>query len=279
MEPAIFPASESPEGRLVKRLVGSNPVPPGFDLIGELIARVADGRVSLAPTEESGWYDHILYALEPLVAPDLAPEASRLKLGESYRTDLRQLFRSLLGTSRESHVKQIEDGYVGGCPLVVRPSLTLEPLGEHYRRRAESYRYVREKLVAILGEDVLLNRNRQTLRGATGMPLLDEIFFMEQLFAGASAIVQDELGITPCVEERERRTAMAARAVARSWISTHRSDTDLAEDVRMMVPLFKDIGKDEFHVLAVVGYELSNLKVSFEKPPDVSVRDARGCAV
>lgn len=58
-----------------------------------------------------------------------------------------------------------------------------------------------------------------------------------------------------------------------------RSDADLDEDVRMMVPLFKDIGQDEFHVLAVVGFEQRNLKVSFVERPEVMVRDGRGRVV
>jgi hypothetical protein len=238
--PAIFPASESPEGRLVKRLVGTDPVPPGFDLIDELIARVGDGRLSLATTQESGWYDHVLHALEPLLMPDRAPEAAKLRLAEDYRADLRELFRALLGAARESHVKQVETPVGGGCPLVVSPHLTFEPLAEHYRRRAASYRFVRERLVGLLGEDVLLSRNRLTPRGEAGVPLLDELVTMEQLFTGAWAVVLGELGIDPEVNEADRRWVLSAKAAARSWASSHRSDPDLAEDVRMMVPLFKD---------------------------------------
>ena len=279
--PAFFPASKSREGQLVKLLVGDQPVPPGFDLIGELIARVADGRLSLATTQESGWYDYILHALEPLLVPDQVPEATRLQLAEDYRADLQQLFRSLLGTARESHVKQVEMAVVGGYPLVISPHLTLEPLAEHYRRRAESYRFVRERLLALLGENVLLSWNRATPTGETGVPLLDEIHMMEQLFAGASAIVQDELGIVPAIEidGGDRRWLTAAKARARSWIASHRDDPDLGEDVRMMVPLFKDVERDEFHVLAVVGYEQRNLKVSFADFPEVTVRDSQGRVV
>ncbi|SIN80705.1 hypothetical protein SAMN05444166_0986 [Singulisphaera sp. GP187] len=276
--PAFFPASKSREGQLVKLLVGDQPVPPDFDLIGELIARVTDGRLSLAVTEESGWYDYILNALEPLLVPDHVPEASRLELAEDYRIDLQQLFRSLLGTARESHVKQWEMAAAGACPFVISPHLTLEPLADHYRRRAESYRFVRERLVALLGENALLSWNRATPGGETGVPLLDEIHLMEQLFAGAAAIVQDELGIDPepATETGDRRWLTAAKAKARSWIASHRDDPDLREDVRMMVPLFKDIEREEFHVLAVVGYEQRNLKVGFVERPDVTVRDGQG---
>lgn len=278
-QPALFPASDTPEGRLVKRLVGTNPVPPGFDLIGELTARVTDGRISLATTERSGWYDHVLHALEPLLLPDQAPESTKLRLADDYRDDLNQLFRSLLGAARESHVKQIEMAAAGGCPLVVSPFLSFEPLAEHYRRRAASYRFIRERLNALLGEDVLLSRTRLRRRGESGTSLLDEMLFMEQLFTGAWAIVLDELGMTSDVPQHERQWVMTAKAAARSWASTHRNDADLGEDVRMMVPLFKDLGRDEFQVLAILGYEQRNLEATFAELPAVNVCDSRGRAV
>jgi hypothetical protein len=214
-----------------------------------------------------------------LIMPDRTPEAERLRLAEDYRDDLKDLFRSLLAAARESHVKQIEVPMAGGCPLVVSPNLTFEPLAEHYRRRAASYRFVRERLVDLLGEDLLLSRSRLTPRGKTGGPLLDELITMEQLYTGAWAVVLDELGMKLDDGASEARSLMAARAAARSWASSHRSDTDLAEDVRMMVPLFRDIERDEFHVLAVVGIEQRDVCVGFAKRPNVMVRDRRGCLV
>jgi hypothetical protein len=43
--------------------------------------------------------------------------------------------------------------------------------------------------------------------------------------------------------------------------------------------LFKDVGRDEFHVLAVVGYEQRDLKAGFVERPAVTVRDGRGRTV
>ncbi len=273
---SLFPPSDSLEGRLLKRLVGPNSVPPGFDLIGELVARINDGRLSLAPTSASGWYDHVVYSLEPLLLPDEAPEAPKLELAESYRADLRQLFRSLLASARESHVKQLEALYAGGCPLVISPWLSAEPLAEYYRRRALSYRFVRERLVAILGEDVLLSRRRMTSKGETDRPLLDEMLLMEQLFAGAAAVVQDELGIGRDLKADDNRWITTAKAATRSFIAHHRGDPDLNEDIRMMVPLFYDIDRKEFHVLATLGFEQRTLKARFVERPTVAVRDGMG---
>jgi hypothetical protein len=44
----------------------------------------------------------------------------------------------------------------------------------------------------------------------------------------------------------------------------------------MMVPLFKHVERDEFHVLAIVGIEQRNLRVDFVERPNVIVRDGRG---
>jgi hypothetical protein len=211
-----------------------------------------------------------------LIVPERTPEAERLRLSQDYRDDLKELFRSLLGAARESHVKQIESPTAGCCPLIVSPHLTFEPLAEHYRRRAASYRFVRERLADLLGEDLLLSRNRMTPRGETGGPLLDELITMEQLYTGAWGIVIDELGMSADLGDVEARSIRAAKAAARSWAFSFRRDPDLGEDVRMMVPLFKDIAREEFHVLAVVGFEQRNLRVSFVERPEVSVRDARG---
>ena len=278
---AVFPASDSPEGRLLERLVGRwKSVPLNFDLIGELITAVEEGRISLAPAPESGWYDYALYALEPLLCPDHCPGATRLELADEYRQDLRELFRALQGMTRESHVKQLESLAAGGCPLTVAPALSIEPLAEHYRRRADSYRFVRERLTELLGEGVLSSRKRPTPLGETAGSLLDEIVTMEQLFTGAWAIVRDELGFSQHETGRdERRWLSASKALARSWIVSHRNDPDLAQDARMMVPLFNDLDRHEFHVLAVLGYEQKTLKASFAHCPNVTVRNGLGQVV
>lgn len=263
---AFFPASESPEGNLAVEQIGASPVPAGFDLVGELAARVAAGGGELALDERSGWYAHALHALEPLMVPDQTPEAARLRLSEAYRNDLRSLFRSLLGATRESHVKQLDEVLVGAAPMVhVSPRLSFEPLAEHYRRRASSYRFVRERLVALLGEDALLSSDRLTPRGPSGKRLLDEMVAMEQLYTGAWAVVLDELGLGSAVTPGDERWLLSCRA-ARSFAGSLGSDADLTEDVRMMVPLFRDLGRDEYQVLALVGYERRDLWVGFEVP-------------
>lgn len=269
--PAVFPASDSPEGRLLRRLVGRNPVPERFDLVSELIARASSGELDLTPADDSGWYDRAVHALEPLIAPDATPEAVRLRFDDDYRDDLRALFRSLLGLARESHVKQLAAVTAGSGlpPLIVAPKLTFEPTAEHYRRRAESYRFVRERLVELLGESTLASRPRLSPRGSTDRSILDALAEAEQLYRGAWGIVRDEIGMPAAPEP----SLPAAKAAARAWAASHRQDPDMADDVRMMVPLFYDLDRHEYHVSAVLGYELRRLRVSFAERPAVAVRD------
>ncbi len=274
---AIFPASESLEGQIVKLLFGNSPIPPGFDLIGELIARVVDRTMSLAPTSESGWYDHVVHSLEPLLIPERMPEAAKLRFDASYQSDLRDLFRSLLALTRETHIKQLETPRAGGAPLVVSPHLTFEPLAEHYLRRAQSYRFVRERLLETVGEDALRGQNCLRQSGDTGVSILDELIGMERLYVGAWAIVHDEIGMPIKVADAtELAWIHSARADARAWRIRHLNDPDLAEDVRMMVPLYFDIERKEWEVLAMLGYEQRNLRATFEVKPDVTIRDSRG---
>jgi hypothetical protein len=152
----FFPPSRSHEVTLLERLYEDRPIPDGFDLMGELIRRVRSGDVRLMPTEESGWYDHQTWSLEPLLVPDRRPEAARLELGKRYRKHLEDLFRGALALTRETHAGQAgggRGGYAGPRrqPIRIRPCLSVEPLPTLYTRRAAGYRFVRSVLEEVFG--------------------------------------------------------------------------------------------------------------------------------
>jgi hypothetical protein len=113
----------------------------GFDLMKELIRRVRAETLDLTPTAESGWYDHQLWSLEPLIVPDRTPEARRLRLDRGYREHLVKLFKGTYALMRETHAGQGAGGRGGyggtvGVPIFLAPGLTAEPLFTTYRRRA-----------------------------------------------------------------------------------------------------------------------------------------------
>ena len=211
---AVFPASDSPEGRLLERLVGRwKSVPPNFDLIGELITAVEEGRISLAPRRKAVGMTTRFTRSSRCCAPIIVPR----QRGSNWPMSIDRIcvgFSGAQGMTRESHVKQLESLAAGGCPLTVAPALSIEPLAEHYRRRADSYRFVRERLTDLLGAGVLSSRKRPTPLGETAGSLLDEIVTMEQLFTGAWAIVRDELGFSQHETGRdERRWLSASKAL------------------------------------------------------------------
>lgn len=153
---AFFPASRSHEQVLLERLYGDRPIPEGFDLMTELIQRIRVGRISLAPTGQSGWVDHQTWALEPLLRMERMPESSHLTIGNRYKQHLEDLFRGTLALTRETHAKQggIGGGGYGGGPVRViwmRPELTVEPLPTVYERKAQCYRFVRGVLDEVFG--------------------------------------------------------------------------------------------------------------------------------
>lgn len=104
---SFLPPSRSHESDLVMKLYGDKPIPAGFDLMTELIRRLKGGDLSLEPQEDSGWYDHQLYALETLIRWDSAPEARRLQPNDEYRKHLEELFKGTYALTRETHVKQL----------------------------------------------------------------------------------------------------------------------------------------------------------------------------
>ena len=127
----VFPSSETPDP-IIKKLIGSRPIPDGFVLADEVVRRIRSSELALAPRAESGWYDYQTWALKALVLPERMPEGERLRLDAGYTTLLDDLFKGLLTLTRETHVKQLEMPIAGAAgpgrevfidiPLCCRPS-------------------------------------------------------------------------------------------------------------------------------------------------------------
>ncbi|OJT25155.1 hypothetical protein BO221_12335 [Archangium sp. Cb G35] len=272
----FFPPSDSQEGRLVKELFSKKSPPEGFQLVDELITRIRSGR-STTPTPRSGWYDHQFHALVPFLMPERMPEAKRLVLGPRYRAELEKQFRALFALTRETHIKQLEQAVAGSGgppPLIIEPSLSIEPLAEFYRRRAEGYLFLRQVLCELLGAPALANIRRVMPTGETEEPLLDELVWMEQLFRGAHAIVRQELGVEAVPE-----AWLPAAQITRRWLRQWKEDPALTQDARCVVPLFFDRERQKTKVMAVLGFHPTDVVVDFKQPPKVRVTDSRGHAV
>lgn len=262
--PGLFPWARSREVELFQALYEDRPIPDGFDLMGEMIRRVRSSAIALSPRADSGWYDHQTWSLEPLLVPDRMPEGPRLGLGRRYLAHLEDLFRAGLALARETHVKGAgggRGGYGGvrSRPIWVRPDATVEPLPSLYSRRAACFRFVREVLEDAFGPDSLRTLHRRTPDGVMSANLTEELAEVEGLFLGAAATARRELGLSPDID---------AGPFA-AWAGRRSTDPDLARDARMMVPVFRDFGRQQIKVWALLGWRTLVVDASFRRPPVV----------
>lgn len=247
------------------RLYADRPIPEAFSLADEMIKGIRDGSLRLDPTDTSGWYDWQTWALEPLVVPDRMPEGARLRMNEAYREQLTALFKAILSLTRETHVKQVHNSAPGAARglrdprtfVRVSPELTVEPVRSYYERRARGYQFVRTVLPSL---GPLNSMRRLTPEGAVvARPLDEELDEMVTLFEGAAAVAGQELGIEAESGPEGGRF--------REWAKT----PDVADDVRMMVPVFFDVGRRKTKVWAILGWASRQLHVSFATEPSAHI--------
>jgi hypothetical protein len=276
---SLLPPSVSHETELIKKLYGAKSIPDDFELMSELIEGVRSGSVDLRPTAESGWFDHQVWSLEPMAVPEKMAEAAHLTFTSDYRSHLKDLLKSTWALARETHFKQTERPAAGAAlrhkpvvkpKLFIRPELSCEPLVTHYRRRADSYRFVRHAIEGYFGAAALRSMHRLTIDGPVTSDLDEELAFMERLFDGAAHRCELEIGIGA-------ETTGSALDTFAKW--NPKDDPDLNRDVRMMVPVFYDVERRKTKVWVVLGWATRELRVSFAQTPDIIVRDRAGADV
>lgn len=278
----FFPPSMSTETELIKKLYANRPVPEGFKLIDALIEHIRKNKINLIPGEQSSWYDHQLFALEPLVVPEKTPEAEKLFYHETYKQELLNLFKSAIALTRETHIKQLEIPVVGAAirpPSVdIHPGLTMEPLFTYYQRRAESYAYIRQLIEDTFGRKALKQIFRLTPDGHATIPLYEELRWIESLFYGACRCTATEIGmaLTREIPNRNQRQTTGDVRTMREWKSSLKKDPDLDRDLRMMVPLYYDLQRKKTKVWVMLGFTRKPLSITFKNNPTVTVTDRQG---
>lgn len=298
----FFPPSRAHETELVKRLFGNRPIPEGFNLADQLISGLRAGSLDFQPSKDSGWYDLVTWALEPLILAGKMPEAKRLRLDPGYARQLEELFKGLLALTRETHVKQLEAPEAAAAPpqgpsVELQPEISVEPVYSHYLRRAAGYCFLRGVLENALGAGTLRALYRMTPDGPFERDLDSDLREIGGLFRGASFIAAQELGFTN--EARARMESLeisrvpglppgawqelgsghgpsADGALFRRWAERCEQDPDLSRDARMMVPLFYDLVRRKTKVWVFLGWASEALEVSFDGLPPIKVLDRRG---
>jgi hypothetical protein len=265
--PALFPASGSVEQRLARARVP--------DVFAALIAGVRDATIDLRPPPRPSWKDLQVWALEPLLRPDLAPEAPRLRLSASYRGHLDALFRASLALVRETHIKQedveeeCEEDEGGALSLGLAPGLTVEPLATRYARAAEAQRFLRGLLDEHFG-GALDRVARERPWSPPTRSLREELVDIESLLRGAAETSRRELGISPDPGAAGDVAAFAA------WSANRARDPDVGADARMMVPVSHDLASGLTRVWAFLGWESTAIEARFATPPLARVDAAKG---
>jgi hypothetical protein len=281
---SFFPQSRSHEADLVMRLYGDKPIPENFDLMEELVARIRSGGIDVSPTGTSGWYDYQTWALEPLVTPDKTPEAVRLKLEETYRKQLVELFKGVLALTRETHLRQAsapapaaEAGDREERPsFYVTPELSVEPVATVYLRRSMSYRFIRGVLEETFGVEALKKLHRLTAAGEVEPTLFDELLDLESLFHGAFLAASRQLGLESDARAQVGADPEADAARFLKWSANLEHDADLGQDARMMVPVFFDRQRRQTKVWVVLGWTGRQVCASFARPPSAQAFNRDG---
>ena len=253
---ALVPASGSLENQLIDELYGAASVPDGFSLGRELIARIRDGRLVTRPTEGDAWYRHQLHAAAAL----LEPESEGLRVGPRYRADLEETFQALFALNRETHVKQLAVAVAGAAmSLRVAPQVSVEPLPEHYGRVADGYACLARNIAEVFGPGVPSGH-----RLAPGGPRLgDALADIEALFRGAEAVSREQLGQRPADFARSSRF--------HAWQARSGDDPALRQDLRVAVPVWRDVERGTVRICATLGVRARQLDFTFERSPQVHV--------
>ena len=268
---AAFPASESAENRMMRRLLCGGELVQGETLLDGLIRKIQSGELDLTPRADSGFYDQQLYALESLLVPEKASESQHLLLTRAYKQKLVDTFKSLLIQTRETHVKQvgtINATAASGPPtpieFTVYPKLLVEPFPTYYLRTARAYRFLQGVLDTVLGPEFLQTTPRVLEGGARSeLNLGEELAAKERLLYGLHAVSADSIGMAPELAQDELAAFPldAARVAARDWLANVANDADIARDPRVSLPVA--IADGDAIYWAVVGVKILHLHASF----------------
>jgi len=246
----------------------------GRELTLELIIdAIKTGVLSLEPKPDSGWYDYQWYALETLLLPERARESPKLILTEAYKKRLKTAFKSMITKERETHIKHLPVITLGMSmeeeePVQVKigPEFSTEPTATVYLRTARAYRFLQNALGAVLGEKSL-----ETLSASQSeINLNTELREMSLLMYGIYDRISTELGQTPVYlpDEMGPDDIAAAKKIAADWFGNIQTDSDLAHDARVCVPIFNYPG-GPVRYWATGGIRLERVRYEYISKPDV----------
>lgn len=191
---------------------------------------------------------------------------------QKYRDKLIETFKSLLIQTRETHVKQLGNvgrptsGMVRPILVDIHPNLAIEPFPTFYLRSARAYVFLRNVLIAALGESALQGSGRMIEDGTLSAVTLDgELTAKIDWLYGLHVVAAAAIGMADELTDEERVAfePAAVEEVARAWLRDWRRDADVARDPRVAIPIVSDAVTQKTRNLAVVGVKVIRLSASF----------------
>ncbi|MBN1670586.1 MAG: hypothetical protein JXR37_06115 [Kiritimatiellae bacterium] len=272
---AVFPPSTSRETELFERLFG-DVVPPGVNLMNELIRRVRSGEVDFTPDETDGWYQYQVYALEVLLLPAKGDEHNKLLLTARYKKRLVETFKALMTKRRETHARQLGLATLGCADIrhgEVRPRLRVEPCATFYLRTARAYGFLANLLQTMLDDQTLRKLHGLKKDGHREHSLGAELNAMCNRFHGFYLVACEDIGMNPRFLAGEQVDRQEAKGAALAWLTRMKDDPDLARDTRVAVPIAVDLTRHSTRLWATLGVRLAHLEASYARPPKVRPKD------
>jgi hypothetical protein len=276
---AVFPISRSKETELFGLLFPDG-LPAGADLMREMIRGIRQGKVDLAPSASSGWYEYQLHALETFLLPEKGEENSKLLLTKTYKKRMLEAFQALIIKRRETHARDVEAKSAAAIVSLpraqVKPRMRVEPCPSYYLRTARSYDFVLNFLLAAVGEDGLASLHGLRDGGERSKNLLDELRWMRELFYGLHLLSAEDIGMAPALQLDEPVDRAACEAKATEWLASYGQDGDLITDTRVSVPIYFDVTQRRTRLWATIGVRLAKLDVSYARPPKIKPAEGSG---
>jgi hypothetical protein len=269
---AVFPTSRSRETELVGRLFPLG-LPTDADLMKEIIQAIRQGKIDLAPTRDSGWYEYQIHALETFLLPEKGTESPKLLLKKSYKKRMLEAFQALVTKRRETHARTLDVKSAEAMPLPpevkIKPRLRVEPCPSFYLRTARSYDFLLNFLLAAVGEEGLVSLHGLKEGGERSKTLLEELRWMRELFYGLHLLSVEDIGMAPGLRADEPVDRTACESTVTRWLAEYAQDADLKVDTRVAVPIYFDVPHQRTRLWATVGVRLAKLDVTYAKPPRI----------
>ncbi|HEX5106665.1 MAG TPA: hypothetical protein VFV87_22750, partial [Pirellulaceae bacterium] len=274
---SLFPPSSSRETELYQRIFPLG-VPEAANLMKELVTRIRSGEIDLSPRENSGWYDHQVYALETMLLPERGEEHNKLLLTKPYKKRMLEAFQALITKRRETHSRGLPAAEATAAlpPDEFLPRLRIEPCPSYYLRTARSYAFLHEFLTSSLGPETLQTLHGLRQRGEQEADLLTELESQRDLFYGLYLISCEDIGHKPALADGEPADPDAYYSAAEEWLGQLEDEPDLAEDTRVAVPIYVDPLQGKMRLWVTLGVRLTQLDTKFVKAPRIKPASGEG---